>query len=181
MTNSLSPLEPPFSDAIATALSKYPKQDGYLLALFRTFANSERFLKRGVPNLLDRQSPLDLRIREIVILRVTANRNCEYEWGVHVAIFAKAARFSDDQVKATRLGRADDPIWTEDEQNLIQAVDELCADGNLSDATHSTFQMRWSQEEQLEILALCGAYSTISFVANVAQLANEPFAASFPG
>lgn len=53
----------------------------YLLQLFRVFANSPRFLKKGALNLLDKDSPLTLRQREIVILRVCANNDCEYEWG----------------------------------------------------------------------------------------------------
>ena len=74
MTNRLSPVSEPFQPDIAVALAAYPQQDGYILSLFRTFANSLRFLKKGVPNLLDRESPLSLRTREIVILRVTASQ-----------------------------------------------------------------------------------------------------------
>ena len=42
------------------------------------------------------------------------------------------------------------------------------------------FQKSWNLEQQLEILALCGAYHTISFVANTSRLALEPFAEKFP-
>lgn len=178
MTNALKPLESPFSAEVEKILATYPKQDGYLLTLFRTFANSVRFLKKGVPNLLDKDSPLSLRTREIVILRTTANKNCEYEWGVHVAIFANAARFSDHQIRATRLGRAD--CWTSKETGLIDAIDQLCTTGTLEEKTRDQFESDWSKEEQLEIIALIGTYCTISFVANVAQLSNEPFAAEFP-
>ena len=73
MATRLEPLNPPFCPDVAAALAGYPQPRGHLLALFRTFANSRRFLKKGVPNLLDPASPLSLRIREIVILRFTAN------------------------------------------------------------------------------------------------------------
>ena len=86
MTNTLNPIKEPFPEDIVKLLSRYPKIDGYLLTLFRTFANSQRFLEKGVPNLLDEESPLKIRDREIVILRVTANNNCEYEWGIHVTV-----------------------------------------------------------------------------------------------
>ena len=178
MENPLTPLEPPYTPKVEELLSAYPKQDGYLLALFRTFANSERFLRKGVPNLLDKDSPLDLRTREIVILRTTAKRACEYEWGVHVAIFAKAARISAAQIKATRTH--DLACWSEAEQRLISVVDQLCDQGTLDDRTLGRFQTDWSSAEQLEIMALVGTYSTISFVANVARLPPEPFAAKFP-
>jgi hypothetical protein len=42
------------------------------------------------------------------------------------------------------------------------------------------FQQLWSREEQLEIIALCGTYHTVSFVANCATMELEDFAARFP-
>ncbi|MEL7486982.1 MAG: carboxymuconolactone decarboxylase family protein [Pseudomonadota bacterium] len=178
MANSLSPLEPPYDPAIEATLAQYPQQNGYLLALFRTFANSERFLRKGVPNLLDKDSPLALRVREIVILRVTANRKCEYEWGVHVAIFADAAKLTSEQIAATTSDHAD--CWAPKEQRLIAAIDELCETGTLGEGPLNAFQKDWSKAQQLEILALCGTYTTISFVANVARLPLEGFSARFP-
>lgn len=178
MTNTLGPLDPPFTSEIQAVLSQYPQQDGYLLSLFRTFANSERFLKKCVPNLLDKDSPLDLRTREIVILRVTANRDCEYEWGVHVAIFSKAAGLTKEQVTSTRMHN--DDCWSPKEQRLIIAVDQLCETATINDNLLTQFQTDWSKEEQLEIIALCGTYSTISYVANVAGLPLETFAVKFP-
>ena len=178
MSNSLVPLEAPFSPDVASILAKYPQQDGYILSLFRTFANSPSFLTKAVPNLLDKGSPLALRTREIVILRTTANWKCEYEWGVHVAIFARAARLNEDQVRATVLD--DTKCWSPSERCLISAVDQLCDTALLDDETSAQFRADWNVQEQLEILALVGNYTTISLVANVAGLPGEPFAARFP-
>jgi alkylhydroperoxidase family enzyme len=179
MSNQLAPIDPPFAPEIAALLSRYPQRGGYLLSLFRTFANSARFLQRGVPNLLDDQSPVSLRTREIVILRVTARLDCEYEWGVHVAAFAKAAGFTEAQIAATRTGPADAPCWSGEEQVLLRAVDEMCEAGAVSPPTYARFSELFTTEQQLEILALCGAYHTVSFVANTARLPPEPFAARF--
>lgn len=181
MTHALTPLEPPYASETSEILKTYPQQDGYLLALFRTFANSRRFLRKGVANLLDKESPLSLRQREIVILRTTANRDCEYEWGVHVSIFAEAAELAAEHIAATRLGPADAPCWSDDEAVLIAAIDDLCADARISDSTLTRLQTLFTREQQLEILALAGNYHTVSFVANTARLAPEPFAARFPG
>ena len=180
MTNRLSPVAKPFQPDIAVALAAYPQQDGYILSLFRTFANSLRFLKKGVPNLLDLESPLSLRTREIVIMRVTANKNCEYEWGVHVSVFAASAKFSQAQIEATRSGPVDPDLWSEPEACLLKAIDSLCATGRIKDDAIAQFESDWTKEQQLEIFALCGAYHTISFVANTARLPNEPFGALFP-
>lgn len=180
MANQLTPLIEPYTPEVAAILATYPQQDGYILSLFRTFANSLRFLRKGVPNLLDRESPLPLRIREIVILRTTANRTCEYEWGVHVSIFAKAARLSPDQIAATTAAAIDPALWSESEARLLAVIDALCREGRIGDALHAAFIADWTMEQQLEIFALCGAYHTVSFVANAARLPGEPFGARFP-
>jgi alkylhydroperoxidase family enzyme len=180
MSQHLQPIEAPFPQDIAAILARYPQQGGYLLALFRTFANSKRFLERAVANLLDKDSPLSLRQREIVILRVTANLDCEYEWGVHVAAFARAAGLDEAQIAATRRSAPDADCWTGEEQVLLRAVDELCAQGRVGDETLPAFEIAWTLAQQLEILALCGNYHTIAFVANTARLPPEPFGARFP-
>jgi alkylhydroperoxidase family enzyme len=180
MTNQLAPIAEPWPADVAAILATYPQQDGYILSLFRTFANSLRFLRKGVPNLLDRESPLPLRVREIVILRTTANRRCEYEWGVHVAIFARAAKLSPERIAATTAAAIDPALWNEAEARLLAAVDALCREGRMDDALHSAFIADWTKEQQLEIFGLCGAYHTVSFVANAARLPNEPFSARFP-
>ena len=93
-------------------------------------------------------------------------------------MFADAAKLTSKQVQATRLGQLD--CWTAGELNLLSVVDQLCASGVLDSRTLAEFQSNWSREQQLEIMALVGTYSTISFVANVAMLPCEPFAANFP-
>ncbi|WP_395647932.1 carboxymuconolactone decarboxylase family protein [Terricaulis sp.] len=179
MAHVLTPLQPPFPAEVAEILKTYPQQGGYLLTLFRTFANSVRFLKKGVVNLLDAESPLSLRQREIVILRVTANLDCEYEWGVHAAAFAKRAELTEQQVAAT-CGDADAQCWTAEERLLLRAIDELCDEARISEPTLLLVQQAFTREQQLEVLALAGNYHTVSFVANSAKLAPEAFAARFP-
>lgn len=182
MNHTLTPLEPPYAPEIAELLERYPRgRDGYIIRLFRVFANSTRFLgSKCATNLLDRDSPLTLREREIVILRVTANRDCEYEWGVHVATFAAAADLTEAQVAATRLAASDAPCWSPGERLLLDCVDQLCHSATLSDETRQRFQQHWTAEQQLEIFALCGNYHLISCVANVSRVAREADSPRFP-
>lgn len=181
MKHILKPLETPYPKAIADALSQYPQgEDGYIIKLFRVFANSMRFLtQKGALNLLDKDSPMPLREREIIILRTTANLNCEYEWGVHVHAFAKAANLNDEQVMATQTNVSAAECWTPEERLLIECVDQLCAGAMIDDRTYEQFQKHWSLEQQLEIFALCGNYHLISFVANTARIELEQSAARF--
>src|ERR1700743_2246630 len=89
--------------------------------------------KSRAASLLD-PGPLSLRQREIVIDRTCALNACEYEWGVHVAIFADAAKLDEAQIRATVLGGADASCWSEAEQALIAAVDALHHRATLSKA-----------------------------------------------
>ncbi|HEX7035103.1 MAG TPA: carboxymuconolactone decarboxylase family protein [Pseudomonadales bacterium] len=180
MNPSLAPVPEPFSEDVAAILAGYPKRDGYVLQLFRVFANSVRFLKKGTVNLLDRDSPLPVRLRELVILRVTANNDCEYEWGVHVTAFAAHVGFTEEQVAATRLDDHRASCWSPEERVLLRAVDELCAAGRIMPDTYRDVRRHFSLEQQLEILALAGNYHTVCFVANTAALPPEPFGARFP-
>ena len=180
MSNHLQPLGGSYSKEIAALLDAYPRQDGYLLSLFRTFANSTRFLKKGVGNFLDKDSPLPLRIREIIILRATANYRCEYEWGIHTAIFAKYAKLDERQIEAIVAEDAASGGWTGAELRLINAVDQFCAKGRLDNEAQAGFEHDWSLEQQLEIIAIIGAYHTVSMVANTAALPLETFADDFP-
>lgn len=181
MTNRLAPLTEPFPEEIAAILDHYPKIDGYTLSLFRTFANSQRFMEKCVMNLLDDQSPLSLRQREIVILRTCANLRCEYEWGVHVAVFGDAAGFSDEQIASTIGVAPPAKLWNDEERLLLGIVDDLCAYGAPDSSRLWAFEEAFSKARQLEILALVGNYHTISFVAKTASLEPEVFAAQFPG
>lgn len=180
MSNHLQPLPQPWPDEVSALLAAYPQANGEILSLFRTFANSQRFLRKGVPNLLDRDSPLPLRIRELVILRVTALRQCDYEWGIHAAIFARAARLDAAQLVATRAPTIDPEMWAATEATLLTAIDQLCTNGRLTPATQQAFEADWTCAQQLEICALAGAYQTVSFVANLAGLPPEPFSANLP-
>jgi len=178
----LKPLQEPFSESASAIFAKYPKgKDGYIIQLFRVFANSDRFLKgKGVVGLLDKESPLSIREREIVILRVTANLNCEYEWGVHVSAFSKAAELDDKQIAATRLSAPVVDCWTKREQLLLKSVDDLCSNAQIQLPHYDTFQNTWNLEQQLEIFALCGNYHTVSFIANTTRLDPEDTSAKFP-
>ena len=104
----IKPLEPPYSRDVQETFAAIMKGNKPLL-LFRTIAVSERaWAKFRGGSLLDR-GPLSLRDREIVIDRTTALTSCEYEWGVHVAVFAGHARLTEEQIIATRnanIGRA---------------------------------------------------------------------------
>jgi len=175
----VAPLQPPYPPAVQDAFNRI-MQGKPPLVLFRTIATSERaWTKFSAGGLLDR-GPLSLRQREIVIDRVCARGACEYEWGVHVTIFAEAAQLTSAQVRATVLEGADAACWDESEKALIAAVDALHERATLSDSEFAALRLHYDEKQTLEILMLCGFYRTVTYLANGLKLPLEDDAARFP-
>src|SRR6201987_1615033 len=113
----VAPLQPPYAPDVQEQFDRIMR-GAPPLVLFRVMAGHARaWEKFRASSLLDR-GPLSIREREIVIDRTCALNACEYEWGVHVAIFAEAAQLTDGQVRATVLGPADRPGWSDAEQHM---------------------------------------------------------------
>ena len=175
----ISPLQPPYAPETKEQFDRIMRGAPPLL-LFRVMARHARaWEKLRAGSLLD-GGPLSLREREIVIERTCALNRCEYEWGVHVAIFAAAAKLTDEQIRATVLEPASAPCWSEAEQAMIAAVDALHHRATLSDVEFAALSAHYSDDKILEILMLCGSYRTVSYLANGLRLPLEENAARFP-
>jgi alkylhydroperoxidase family enzyme len=175
----IAPLEPPYAPEIQGQFDRIMR-GAPPLVLFRVVASNARaWEKFRAGGLLD-PGPLSLREREIVIDRTCARTRCEYEWGVHVAIFADAAHLTAEQVRATVLGAADAACWSESEQALIAAVDALHDRATLSDAEFKALSAHYDDAKIFEIILLCGFYRTVSYFANGLDLPLEAKAARFP-
>lgn len=175
----IAPLQPPYDQDIQAQFDRIMRGAPPLM-LFRVMAgNARAWEKFRAGSLLD-PGPLSLREREIVIDRTCARTGCEYEWGVHVAIFADAAGLTDQQVRATVLGKADAPCWSAAEQALIAAVDALHDRATLGDDEFKALSAHYDDAKIFEIMLLCGFYRTVSYLANGLDLPLEAKAARFP-
>ena len=175
----IAPLEPPYAAEIGAQFDRVMRGAPPLM-LFRVIASNTRaWEKFRAASLLDR-GPLSLREREIVIDRTCALTGCEYEWGVHVATFAQAARLTESEIRATVLDGADAPCWSAAEQALIAAADALHARATLSDAEFKALSAHHDHAKIFEVILLCGFYRTVSYLANGLALQLEEKAARFP-
>lgn len=175
----IAPLEPPYAPEIQGHFDRVMRRAPPLL-LFRVIAgNARAWEKFRAGSLLDR-GPLSLREREIVIDRTCARTGCEYEWGVHIAAFAEAAKLTGEQVRATVRGAATEACWSKEEQALIAAVDALHERATLTDAEFAALSAHYDDAKIFEIILLCGFYRTVSYLANGLALPLEESAARFP-
>lgn len=176
----IAPAEPPYEPAIADALQRIMPAGIEPLVLFRTMAKSPRiFSKIFAGGLLDK-GPLDLRQREIVIDRTVARLGCEYEWGVHIALFAERVGFTPGHVGATASGPADAACWKPSEQALLALVDDLVDHRTIRELTWQRLRAHFDDAQILEAIALAGYYHTISFLCRGLNLPLEPYATRFP-
>jgi hypothetical protein len=122
MPARIASAQPPFPAEIQAWLDR-TMHGRPALVLFTTLARDPRlFQKFFSAGLLDR-GHLSLRQREIVIDRTTALCRSEYEWGVHVAVFAERAGLDCAQVKSLANVGPEDPCWSAEERCLLRMCD----------------------------------------------------------
>jgi alkylhydroperoxidase family enzyme len=175
----IAPAAQPLPDDIQHAIDAIMHGRPPLL-LFTTLARDRRlFFKFFNSGLLDR-GHLTMRQREIVINRVTASCGAEYEWGVHVSVFAAKAGLTEAQVMSLTVGGPDDTCWTDADQLLIRLCDSLQNDCTVNDSLWAELTRHHSDEAVLELLMLAGTYRTVSYLVNSLQLPPEPGVRRFP-
>jgi alkylhydroperoxidase family enzyme len=171
---------PPYADDIQIVLDKLMPCGIPPLALFTTLARDRRLFDRFRSGALLDRGHLTLRQREVVIDRITALSGSEYEWGVHVALFANRVGLDEAMLRSLAHGTAEDACWSKTEQLLIRACDQLHATSDIDDCLWSELRENINEMALLEVVMLCGFYRTVSYLCNALRLPLESFAARFP-
>ncbi|MFZ2175427.1 MAG: carboxymuconolactone decarboxylase family protein [Rhodococcus sp. (in: high G+C Gram-positive bacteria)] len=105
-------------------------------------------------------SALSARQRELLVLRVAAIRQSDYEWAQHV-ILAERAGIQADEI--TRIVDGPDaPGWTVFERSLLKSVDELLADGVVSDETWTVLAAEFDDQQLMDVVFTVGCYSMLA-------------------
>jgi alkylhydroperoxidase family enzyme len=105
-------------------------------------------------------STLSPRHRELLVLRVAADRNAEYEWRQHVAS-AGDNDVDPDEVARVAVG-PDAPGWSEVERALLRAVDELLGDALITDATWAALAGALDERQLMDVVFTVGAYDVLA-------------------
>ena len=152
----LQPLDPPHDPEVARTLERMMPPGVPPLNLFRTIAHNRHVLDkvRSTGAYFLNFGTLDPAEREFVIQHVCERCGCDYERDVHVAFYGAA----------------------EPDELLRRTVDELHDGARLSDATWRELSERYSPEQLVELVALCGQYHVISYIANAFQVEAEALA-----
>lgn len=100
------------------------------------------------------------RQRELLVLRVAALRDAEYEWVQH-AVLAGDAGISPEEVERVAVG-PDADGWSPFEAALVRAADELVADACVSDDTWAALAAELDTKQLMDVVFTVGAYDLLA-------------------
>lgn len=103
---------------------------------------------------------LSPRQRELLVLRVAARRDAEYEWLQHT-ILAGDAGITRDEVARVAAG-PDARGWGALDQAMVRAVDELIDDAKITDETWAVLAGELDQEQLMDLVFTVGAYELLA-------------------
>ncbi|NUU26249.1 MAG: carboxymuconolactone decarboxylase family protein [Streptomycetaceae bacterium] len=103
---------------------------------------------------------LTTRQRELVVLRVAAVRDAEYEWAQHV-VQAGDVGIDADEIARVAAG-PDAPGWSPLEAALLRATDELIADALITDATWRVLAAELDVKQLMDLVFTVGAYDLMA-------------------
>lgn len=105
-------------------------------------------------------SSISERDRELVILRVAALRDTEYEWLQHV-VYADELGITDDELDQIRTG-PDAEGWSPKDRALIAATDELVRDARITDETWAVLVAELDTKQIMDVVFAVGTYDLLA-------------------
>ncbi len=154
-----------FDDEVRRALG--PRADAEQIDnVFATFAQHPDLFRRYSPwggHILGK-STIGARERELVILRIGSLNRAEYEFAQHCEI-GVIEGVTREEVARVHAGPSD-PAWSELDRLLLDATDELFADGRVGEATWSGLTNHYDQRQLMDLVFTIGNYNMISWALN---------------
>jgi 4-carboxymuconolactone decarboxylase len=121
------------------------------------------------------ETSIDRRLLELAIIVVGAHWKAEFEWWAH-ARMALEHGVSGDIVAA--IGRGETPsLEAGDEATVYAFASQLVVSGHVDDATYEDALGLLGHQGLVELVSLCGYYTTISFILNAFGVPLPPGAA----
>jgi len=103
---------------------------------------------------------------ELAVLRVAHVRHSAYEWQQHLYA-ARACGITEDEIAAI-AARDGAHTWSDEDDAILTAVDELIGQGTVSDATWYVLSSSMDHQQVLDLVYTVGAYVTIAMMLGVA-------------
>jgi len=111
---------------------------------------------------------LPRRDTELVILRVAHLRRCAYEFEHHVTL-GRRAGIGRDEVQRVMDGPSAEG-WSPRERAILRAVDELHADGDVTDQTWGDLRAHLDDRLLIELVMLAAHYEMLATTINTLRI-----------
>ena len=115
---------------------------------------------------------LPRRETEMVILRVAALRECDYEFSHHVRLGKRAGVTAAD-VERIKTGSTAEG-WQGHEQLLMRTAEELIGTKDLTDASWAEVRAAYDERTAIELLLLIGHYDMLATTLMTLRLSPDP-------
>ena len=141
-------------------------QDGGLVGPFNAWVHAPMVGKQlsALGATLRFESSIERRLLELAIIVVAAHWKAEFEWWAH-ARMAREHGVADEVVDA--IGRGGTPAFAADDEALVyEFARQLVAGGRVDDPTYARAGELLGDQGVVELVALCGYYTLVSFTLN---------------
>ncbi|NMN94722.1 carboxymuconolactone decarboxylase family protein [Nocardiaceae bacterium YC2-7] len=109
---------------------------------------------------------------QLVILRTVWNAHGRYEWYVHFHV-SRLGGVSPETIERVTKG-PDEPGWTDEQRALLQAVDDIQRDHQISDVTWKELEPFLDNRRIAELFFVIGLYDHLAMLFNSVGLQPEP-------
>lgn len=140
--------------------------EGGLIGPFNAFLHAPGVGRRlsALGQAVRFETSLERRVSELVILTVAARWKAEFEWWAHVPA-AREHGVAPEVIEA--IGRGEEPpLEAPDERAAYAVARQLTDNGQLSQDAYDAAQQLFGDAGMVELIALCGYYTLISYLLN---------------
>jgi 4-carboxymuconolactone decarboxylase len=143
---------------------------GPFIPLMRSPDLMNRLQKVG--EYLRYNTKLGPNISEFIILQMARHMTQQFEWDSHIDL-ARKAGVKEETISAIAQGRRPTGM-TADEEMVYDFVSEIRQHQCVCDVTYAPVVKRFGEQGVIDITALCGYYTTLGYVMNVARTPLPP-------
>jgi 4-carboxymuconolactone decarboxylase len=111
---------------------------------------------------------MDIRDRELAILRIGWLSQAPFEWGSHVKI-AKRNGITAEEIERVIEGSTA-PGWSKRDRAIVRAMEELHTGSMIADDTWADLQEFYNDKKLIELVILAGQYKTVAYYQNALRL-----------
>jgi len=150
---------------------------GGLIGPFNAFVHAPEVGRRlsSLGRVIRFGTSIERRLSEIAIITVGARWKAEFEWWAHSRM-AREHGVADAIVDAIGDG-TEPPFETDDERTVYAAARQLADSGRLDQDNYDAARQLLGDSGMVELVALCGYYTLISFLLNAFAVPLPPGAA----